>query len=205
MTPYDKYILPHLIDLVMRHRLARERRAALLPQARGEVLEIGIGSGLNLPFYSPAVTRLQGVDPSEELLAMARRKAKQTRFAVELACVSAEELPAASGSFDTVVTTWTLCSIPDPSRALAEMRRVLRPGGRLLFVEHGRAPDAGVRRWQERLNPAWKKLAGGCNLDRPMAEMIAAAGFRIETLDARYLPGPRPMTYTYEGTASVLG
>lgn len=201
---YDRYVLPRLINLAMRHRFATERRATLIPRATGEVLEIGIGSGLNLPFYSGAVKRLYGVDRSPELLAMARRNAAKTAFRVDLLCESAEALPCASSSIDTVVTTWSLCSIPEPMKALREMRRVLKPGGRLLFVEHGRAPDEGVRRWQERLNPVWKKLAGGCNLNRPMEDLIRAAGFAIVELDKSYLPGPRPMTYTYQGSATVI-
>jgi ubiquinone/menaquinone biosynthesis C-methylase UbiE len=180
----------------------REHRARLVAAARGAVLEIGIGSGLNLPFYSTGVTRLYGVDPSEELLAIARRSATNTPFPVALACQSAEELPYPAGSVDTVVTTWTLCSIPDPMQALREMRRVLKPEGKLLFVEHGRTPEARVNRWQDRLNPVWMKVAGGCHLNRPIDQLIGAAGFAIDTLETCYLPGPRPLTYTYEGCAS---
>jgi ubiquinone/menaquinone biosynthesis C-methylase UbiE len=199
---YAKHVLPRLIDLAMRHPLARERRAALVPQARGEVLEIGIGSGLNLPFYSSAVTRLRGIDPSAELLAIAGSKLDVAGFPVELLLEGAERLSVSDASVDTVLTTWTLCSIRDPARALAEMRRVLRPGGRLLFVEHGSAPDAAVRRWQKRFDPVWTRLAGGCHLDRRIDELIRSSGFGMERLQARYLPGPRALTFTYEGSAT---
>ena len=178
-----------------------ERRAALVPQAAGSVLEIGIGSGHNLPFYSAAVTRLQGVDPSAPLLAMARRKLDRVTFPVELVCQSAESLRLDARSIDTVVTTWTLCSVPDPLQALREIRRVLKPEGRLLFIEHGLSPDPKVHAWQRRLNPLWRRIGGGCNLDRRVDELIRSVGFRIAELRTTYLPGPRPMTYTYEGQA----
>src|SRR5437899_5934150 len=131
------------------------RRAALIPKATGSVLEIGIGSGLNLPFYSSAVTHLRGVDSSAQLLSMARKKIERMAFPVDLVCQSAEQLPVDRASIDTVVTTWTLCSIGDPLQALREMKRVLNAGGRLLFVEHGFAPDPGVQAWQRRINPIW--------------------------------------------------
>src|SRR5689334_2163302 len=163
---YRDRIVPSIIDVVMRNEDAARRRAVLVPQARGRVLEVGIGSGLNLPFYSRDVTALVGVEPSAKLAAMTRRRTDGLSFPVEVIERSAEEMPLEAGSFDTVVTTWVLCSIPDAVRALREMRRVLAPGGRLLFVEHGLAPDAGVRRWQQRLNPVWRRISGGCNFDR---------------------------------------
>jgi ubiquinone/menaquinone biosynthesis C-methylase UbiE len=199
---YARFVLPKLTDLSMRDKAAAERRSVLIPKAVGSVLEIGIGSGLNLPFYSSAVTHLRGVDPSAELLAMARKKIERVPFPVELVCESAERLIVDSGSIDTVVTTWVLCGIPNPVAALSEMKRVLKPGGTLLFVEHGRSPDPAVEAWQRRLNPFWKKFAGGCNLDRRIEDLIRAAGFRIRELQNTYLRGPRPMTYTYEGSAS---
>lgn len=186
----------------MRHRELAALRRRLLPAARGRVLEVGIGSGLNLPFYGKGVESLLGVDPSEALLVRAARAAKPLRFGVELLPRGAEDLPVASRSIDTVVTTWTLCTIPDAARALKEMKRVLKPEGRLLFVEHGHAPDPGVAAWQDRLNPLWNRCAGGCNLNRRIDGLIAEAGFRIERLETGYLvKGPRPLTYHYEGTA----
>jgi ubiquinone/menaquinone biosynthesis C-methylase UbiE len=198
---YDRFILPRLIDLACRSKVATERRSALVPGASGAVLEVGVGSGLNLRFYSSAVTRLVAVDPSQELLSMARGRIDDLAFPVDLRCESAEALSLEDASVDTIVMTFTLCSVPEPGRALREMRRVLKPEGRLLFVEHGLSPDAGVRRWQERLNPVWKRFAGGCNLNRPVDALLAGAGFRVAELRAAYLQGPRPLTYTYEGSA----
>jgi len=202
MGLYRCFILPKLIDLAMKDKAATARRSVLVPMATGSVLEIGIGSGLNLPFYSPSVTRLHGVDPSAELLSMVRKKIGRVSFAVDLTCQSAEQLPVDSGSIDTVVATWVLCSIPNPVVALREMKRALKPGGRLLFVEHGLSPDAKVQGWQRRINPIWTRFAGGCNLNRKIDELIRSAGFSIAQLQTTYLPGPRPMTYTYEGSAS---
>ena len=186
----------------MKNRAVAARRSAVIPRATGSVLEIGIGSGLNLRFYTPAVTRLRGVDPSAELLSMARRKVDRATFPVELICQSAEQLPVDSRSIDTVVMTWVLCSIPNPLEALREMKRALRPGGRLLFVEHGFSPDPRVQAWQRRINPMWRRIAGGCNVDRKIDELIRSAGFRFAELQTGYLPGPRSLTYTYEGSAS---
>lgn len=198
---YDRFVLPRLIDLACRSKVATERRATLVPGASGTVLEVGVGSGLNLRFYSPSATRLVAVDPSEELLSMARRKTADLGFPVDLRCESAEALSLEDASIDTIVMTFTLCSIPEPVRALREMRRVLKPEGRLLFIEHGLAPDAGVRRWQQRLNPVWNRIAGGCNLNRRIDALLAEGGFRVAELRKAYLPGPRPLTYTYEGSA----
>jgi len=202
MGVYAKYVLPRLIDFAMRNKDATRLRAAWIPYARGDVLEVGIGSGLNLPFYSREVQHVYGVDPSSELQRMAQRRVTSRSPAIEFLCQSAEEpLPLTDSSVDTVVLTWTLCSIPEASRALEEMRRVLRTDGRLIFVEHGRAPDAGVATWQDRLTPLWKGITGGCHLNRRVDELLTAAGFQITELTKSYLPGPRPMTYTYQGFA----
>lgn len=172
-------------------------------QTRGDVLEVGIGSGLNLGFYTQQVSRVHGVDPSLELQRMARKRAG--RIDVEFLLQSAEDpLPLPSESIDTVVLTWTLCSIRDPEKALQEMKRVLRPDGQLIFVEHGRAPDSGVAAWQDRLTPIWKHIGGGCHLNRKIDEIIMQAGFRIAELTTSYIPGPRPMTYTYQGAAQKI-
>jgi ubiquinone/menaquinone biosynthesis C-methylase UbiE len=201
---YERHILPRLLDLAMRGKEATRFRARLAPQARGATLEVGIGSGLNLPFYGEQVERLVGVDPSEQLLRMARRRARAAPMPIEFISRSGEALPLADASVDTAVFTFTLCTIPDPLRALREARRVLKPSGELLFAEHGLAPDAEVRRWQRRLNPLWRRVAGGCNLDRRIDELIATAGFRFATLETEYAKGPRPMSYVYIGRAKPV-
>ena len=201
MTAYEKWVLPWLTDLAMRNKEATRYRSQLVPGARGMVLEVGVGSGLNLPFYGREVSRLFVLDPSEALLRMASKKAERASFPVECLARSGEEIPIADRSFDTVVTTWTLCTIPDPLSALREMRRVLKPDGVLIFAEHGLSPDARVRAWQERLNPVWRKVTGGCNLNRKPDALIQAAGFTIAQLEAAYAKGPRPMSYMYAGRA----
>lgn len=199
---YGHYILPRLIDLVMRNKDSECLRAAWVPHATGDVLEVGIGSGLNLPFYSAQVRRVYGLDPSPELQSMARKRAVAASVDVEFLLQPAEEaLPLADASIDTVVVTWTLCSIPNVPTALHQMRRVLKTSGRLIFLEHGRAPDPGVVRWQDRLTPVWKHVAGGCHLNRQIDDLIRSAGFEITEMRTDYLPGPRPMTYTYQGLA----
>ena len=202
MGIYAKHILPRLLDLAMRNKETARLRAAWIPQARGVVLEIGIGSGLNLPFYSSEVHRIYGVDPSVELQRMARQRATTGRGKVEFLTQSAEEpLPLASATIDTVVVTWTVCSIPNAAKALQEMKRVLKGSGRLIFVEHGRAPDPAVAAWQDRLTPVWKRITGGCHLNRRIDELVMEAGFQISDLKTCYVAGPRPMTYTYQGVA----
>jgi len=202
MGLYTRYLLPRIIDLTMKNEESARLRAAWVPKARGDVLEVGIGSGLNLEFYSAEVKHVCGVDPSAELQRMARRRL--TAHPLEFFLQSAEQpLPLADASIDTVLVTWSLCSIPDPARALAQMRRVLEPGGCLIFIEHGRSPDPGVAAWQDRLTPFWKHVAGGCHLNRKMDDLITAAGFRIAELKTGYLRGPRPMTFTYQGIAQL--
>ena len=186
---YDRYVLPPLLHLVMRNPDMTRQRQRLVPEAKGRVLEVGIGSGLNLPFYGPGVERLWGVDPSVELQRYARERAQGLPFPVELLAHPAEAIPLESHSVDTVVMTWTLCSIPDEIRALEEIRRVLKPGGRLLFVEHGRAPEPRVERLQERLNPVWQRLSGGCHLNLKVDGLLKAGGFRVEQLENFYSPG----------------
>jgi ubiquinone/menaquinone biosynthesis C-methylase UbiE len=202
---YQRLILPRLIDVAMRDKALAARRAELISKAAGAVLEVGIGSGLNLPVYPSAITHLTGVDPSSELLSIARRKLTVLPFPVDLICQSAEELPFDDRSFDTAVVTWTLCSITNPMLALAEVKRVLRSDGRLLFVEHGLSSDPKVQVWQHRLTPLWKRIGGGCHLNRKIDDLISNAGFRVAELKTDYLPGPRPMTYTYQGIAELSG
>jgi ubiquinone/menaquinone biosynthesis C-methylase UbiE len=198
---YQQCMLPRLIDLAMRQGRLTPYRNRVIGAATGRVLEIGIGSGLNLPFYNSAITQVFGLDPSRKLLEMARRAARRSSVPLETVEGSAEDIPLDDRSIDTVVTTWTLCSVPDARHGLAEMRRVLKPNGQLLFVEHGRAPEPHVQWWQHHLTPAWKHLSGGCHLDRPISELIQNAGFRIERLDTGYMSRPKLMTFMYEGSA----
>jgi ubiquinone/menaquinone biosynthesis C-methylase UbiE len=198
---YQDQIVPLLINLTMRRRDLAAYRSRVVPGADGRVLEIGIGSGLNLPFYSGKVERLIGLDPSAKLLSMVRRVQKRKSSSAELIEGSAEAIPLENSSIDTVVTTWTLCSIPDVGRALREMRRVLRPSGRLLFIEHGLAPEPNVRWWQDRLTPVWKRVGGGCHLNRAIQMLIPNAGFQFERLETGYMRGPKPLTFMYEGSA----
>lgn len=204
MHLYRRYLLPHLINYAMTHEEATRLRAAHVPSAHGVVLEIGIGSGLNLPFYGSAVTKVYGVDPSSELLAMARPKAAGLLFPVELLQKGASRLPLGDRSVDTAVVTWSLCSIADPAAALREVRRVLKPGGALIFVEHGLAPDAGVRKWQNRLTPIWRHLAGGCHLNRKVDDLIREARFEMMEISTGYIPGPKVGTYMYSGRAQKV-
>jgi ubiquinone/menaquinone biosynthesis C-methylase UbiE len=199
---YRKLLLPRLINLAMSNKESARYRGQVVPQASGRVLEVGVGSGFNLPFYSSRVAGVCGLDPSIELLHMARKRAGSVRASVELLNGSAEEIPLKSDTIDTVVMTWTLCSIPNALKALAEMRRVLKPGGNLLFVEHGLAPEPRVKAWQNRINGVWGAFAGGCNLNREIDRLILSAGFRILNLETTYMPGPRPLTFTYQGCAS---
>jgi ubiquinone/menaquinone biosynthesis C-methylase UbiE len=198
---YQRYVIPRLTHLAMRQKQLLPFRQRVVGAAAGRVLEIGIGSGLNFPFYGAAVTSVIGLEPSSELLSMARPRAVTAAAPVTLLDASAEVIPLDSGSVDTVVTTWTLCTIPHAQRALTEMRRVLKPDGALLFVEHGRAPEPGVARWQDRLDPLWSRLAGGCHLNRKMDDLIAGNGFRIEAMENARIPGPRTHTYLYQGRA----
>jgi ubiquinone/menaquinone biosynthesis C-methylase UbiE len=203
---YARYILPNLINLAMKNPETARLRSEWIPKARGEVLEIGIGSGLNLPFYTGQVRRVYGVDPSPELQRMARKTAAGLPLEVEFLLQPAEgRLPIAPESIDTVVLTWTLCSIANPQAAVGEMSRVLKRDGRLIFLEHGRAPDVSVLRWQDRLTPIWKRIAGGCHLNRKIDTILENAGFEISELTLGYLPGPRPLTYTYQGIATRAG
>jgi ubiquinone/menaquinone biosynthesis C-methylase UbiE len=201
---YERKILPALIDFSMRQRPIMKQREKVIPLARGRVLEVGIGSGLNLSFYRPdQVERVWGLDPSLELQQRARSRAASAGVEVEFVGLSGEEIPIESEFFDTVVVTYTLCSIPDVSRALGEMGRVLKSGGRLLFSEHGIAPDPRVSRRQHAFDRWWSILAGGCHLTRPVPELLRRAGFQLDDLNAAYLPGPKPLTYNYWGVARI--
>ena len=183
---YDRHILPHALDFACGLPMVSRQRQLVVPLAQGRVLEVGIGTGL---------------DPALQLHPLARERIAQAGLDVALVGLSAEQIPLPDASFDTVLITYTLCTIPDPLAALREMRRVLAPGGRLLFCEHGRAPDESVRRWQDRLQPLWGKLAGGCHLGRDIPALLQEAGFRLTDLHTRYLPGPRPFTFNFWGEA----
>ena len=205
MALYQDWVVPVLIDLSMRNKRLRPYRERVAGAAEGRVLDVGIGSGLNLPFFGQRAREVFGLDPSSRLLARARDQTQHTpqhtQVHVHLLEGSAECIPLADRSMNSVVMTWTGCSIPDVRAALREMRRVLSPGGRLLFVEHGRAPEPRVARWQELLDPLWLRLSGGCHLSRKIDDLLSDAGFRIEGLKTGYIPGPRIMTFLYEGTA----
>jgi ubiquinone/menaquinone biosynthesis C-methylase UbiE len=204
MGLYARFVLPALIDVAMRQRPIEEYRRHVVPAARGRVLEIGVGSGLNLPLYGEGAEIVFAIDPSRPLLRKAVRRMGEARVPLDLREGSAMEIPFADQSFDTVVMTWTLCSIAEPERALREVRRVLKPAGALLFVEHGLSPDPRVARWQACLTPLWRPLTGGCHLDRKIDGLIAGNGFRIAALKNFYAEGPRPLTYFYEGRAEPV-
>ncbi len=198
---YEDRILPHLVNLTMRRCRFMPYRERVISAAEGRVLEIGVGSGLNLPLYPPRVREVLGLEPAPRLLAMSRRAASRLSLRVTFIEGSAETIALDDRSIDTVVTTWTLCTIPAVIQAIHEMRRVLRPGGQLLFVEHGLAPDDNIRKWQDRLTPAWKRIGGGCHLNRPIGTMVENAGFGITQLETGYMKGPKPMAFLYEGRA----
>ena len=198
---YERHLLPYLIDLACAGKPFGKQRMKVIPRAQGRVLEVGLGTGLNMPFYDRArVHTVVGVEPSLRMHRLALKRIERAGIEVELVGLSAEALPLADASFDTVVSTYTLCTIPDPVAALREMRRVLVPGGKLLFSEHGRAPDAGVQRWQTRLQPYWRKVSGGCMLDRDIPALLEQAGFKPD-LQSRYIPGPKLLSYHYWGEA----
>ena len=199
---YDDRVLPKLVDLSCGTSSINKQREKVVPLASGDVLEIGFGGGLNLPYYDRNhVRKVWGLEPSAGMRKRAKKLIATTDIDVELMDLPGEEIPLLDNSVDTVLVTYTLCTIADVSAALAGMRRVLKPDGRLLFTEHGRAPDIGVRRWQDRLNPGWKKLAGGCNMNRDIAGIIEDADFSLAEDNRMYIPGIRILNYHYWGTA----
>ena len=186
----------------MRRKATREPRSRVCADLRGNVLEVGFGTGLNAPYYPPGVQKIMAVEPSGVCMKIARRRIARSTALVENAGLTGERLEVDSESVDAVLSTWTLCTIPNLTAALAEMRRVLRPGGALYFVEHGHSPEPKIERWQHRLEPINKRLAGGCHLTRRFPELIEDAGFAVDRLDTYYMQGePRPFGYTYEGRA----
>ncbi|HIN50120.1 MAG TPA: class I SAM-dependent methyltransferase [Gemmatimonadetes bacterium] len=203
MGLYGKYVLPRVVHLACSARPNMRQREKLVPLASGRVLEVGMGSGLNLPFYDARrVTKVWGLEPSPEMSKMASAAVEAVAFDVEFVSAGGEQIPLDSESFDTVLMTFTLCTIPDAERALREIARVLKRGGQLLFCEHGAAPDAGVRRWQNRIDPLWRRLAGGCHLNRDIPGLIRRGGFEITRMDTMYIPGWRPASFNYWGAAA---
>lgn len=198
---YEQQILPRLLNMVMGTTTLAPYRERVVPQAFGNVLEIGIGAGHNLPLYSGLVKKVTGLDPVPKVLDYARERAKEAPCPVDFTLGSAEDLPFGDAGFDTVVVTFTFCSIPNPDRALAEIRRVLVPGGVLLFAEHGLAPEPKRAKWQRRLTPYWSRCAGGCRLDNPVEQMIAGQGFVMQDVVQEYAPGPKLLTYLTFGVA----
>ena len=209
MSFYDKYILPSFLNCACGAKPILYQRGKVVPLAEGLVLEVGIGSGLNIPFYDAnKVDKVMGLDPSPELNEMAEKVVSKTAaengLNVEIILGSAEAMPFPDNHFDSVVITYTLCTIPDAESANLEIRRVLKPGGKLIFCEHGLAPDAGVAKWQARIDPIWGKIAGGCHLNRDIPKLITSAGFTIETLEQMYLPStPKFAAYNYWGVAVI--
>lgn len=199
---YADHVFPHLMDWTLGTRRFQEQRELALASAQGHVLEIGFGTGLNLPHYPHAVTSLTALDPATLLPKKVARRISRGSLPVELVRLSAETLPFEDGRFDCAVSTWTLCTIPDPVAALREVRRVLKPGGKYLFLEHGRSDDARVAKWQDFFNPVQRVIGCGCNLNRPIDALVAQAGLRIEKLDRYAMPGvPRIAGEMYRGIA----
>jgi len=205
MEIYDRYLLPRLVHFTCGQVPTMRQREKVVPLARGRVLEIGIGTGLNIPFYdAQRVEHLWGLDPSSEMWSIAQKNATEHHLDAEFIQSGAESIPLENNSADTVLMTFTMCTILDIYTALDEVRRVLKPGGKLIFCEHGTAPDESIRRWQDRLNPIWKKLAGGCNLNRSIPVILEQSGFKSADMQTMYLPGWKPAAFNYWGTASYV-
>jgi len=202
MGLYERYILPRLINVVCSSKPNMKQREKVVPLAEGDVLEIGMGSGLNLGFYDRSrVRKVWGLEPSEGMRQLARRNLGGANLALEMIDLPGEEIPLDTDSVDTVVVTYTLCTIPDAERALRGMHRVLRPGGKLLFCEHGLAPDEAVRKWQNRINPGWRRVTGGCNVNRNIPGLLESSGFQVVVDERMYIPGIRFLSYNYWGSA----
>ena len=199
---YERKILPKLIDAACSQPPMTKLRSRYVSQAKGRVLEMGIGSGLNLSHYGSDVQVVVGVDPAAELTEKAQERADRVAFPVEVMGISGEELPIENDSFDTLVCTWTLCSIPDAEQAVSEMRRVLKPGGTMIFVEHGKSDEPNVQKWQRRIEPVWKKIGGGCHLTRRPDELLQAGGFQVHNLETGYQQGPKIAAFMLHGTAT---
>lgn len=201
MSLYEDRVLPHIINLAMNNKMTRPIRSRVCADLEGDVVEIGFGTGHNLPFIPATVTRLRAVEPSAKSVQLAQQRIADAKVPVEIVGLDGQRLPLEDDSADAVLSTWTMCTIPDVSAALKEMARVLRPGGTLHFIEHGRAPDERVRVWQDRINPVQQRLFGGCNVNRDIRSLIEDAGFTIKNIDTYYMDGPKFVGSMYEGTA----
>jgi ubiquinone/menaquinone biosynthesis C-methylase UbiE len=204
MGLYDHFILPRLLNAAMSAKPIRYQRKKVVPRAEGRVLEVGFGAGHNLPFYDAAkVTHLWALEPSSEMRERAAERVAESPLEIEFIDLPGEQIPLEAEAADTILITYTLCTSPDVMTALGEMRRVLKPSGRMIFCEHGEAPDENVRRWQRRLTPAWKAIGGGCHVGRPIPKLIADSGFEVEDMQTMYLPGtPRFAGFNYWGQAA---
>ncbi len=199
---YERFILPCCLDMACGVKPITKQREKIVPHATGVVLEVGIGSGQNLPHYDPAkTTKIIGIDPDDHIWKRSSARREKCEIEIERIGLSGEEIPLDKDTVDTVVCTYTLCTIPDPVKALHEMRRVLKPSGKILFSEHGMAPDETVKRWQNRIDPIWKKIAGGCHSGRDIPGLFKAAGLKIHDLQQMYIPGPKALSYNYWGAA----
>ncbi|MDH3339482.1 MAG: class I SAM-dependent methyltransferase [Gammaproteobacteria bacterium] len=205
MTFYENRVLPHLIDIACSAKPNQKQREKIVPLAEGDVLEIGFGSGLNLPFYDrQKVRKVWGLEPSEGMRRKAQAMVDASDLDVEFIDLPGESIPLEANSVDTVLVTYSLCTIADTNAALEGMRRVLKPGGTLIFCEHGLAPDENVRRWQHRLNSPWSRIAGGCNMNRDIPDLITRAGFEITVDERMYIPGIKMLCYNYWGRAKAV-
>lgn len=204
MSLYNRHVLPNLVHCACSLRSVMRQREKVVPRARGKVLEVGLGSGLNLPYYdADKVSKVWGLDPSSEMIGMAEKRVEAVGFDVELVLSAVEEISLEDKSVDTVLVTYTLCTIADVDRAIKQMARVLKPDGELLFCEHGLSPDIGVRRLQNCINPIWKRVGGGCHLNRDIPGLIEQGGFRIRGMSEAYIPGWRPVSFNYWGAATL--
>jgi len=204
MGLYENYILPKMVHCMCSLKPVKKQRHKVVPLAKGRVLEVGIGSGLNIPFYdSSKVEYLWGLDPSTQMQNMAKKHVANAQFEVEFLDLAGNEIPLDSKSADTVLVTYTLCTISDINQSLNEMRRILKPGGELIFCEHGLAPDTNVCKWQNWMNPLWKRMGGGCNLNRPIPNLIEQGGFKITNLKSKYIDALKPVSFNYWGTAAI--
>ena len=204
MNIYEKHCLPHLLNCICNLKSVQKQRKKVVPLAKGQVLEIGMGGGLNIPYYdTDKIDFVWGLEPSEGMRMKAKNNIQNAPFEVRLLDVTSEEIPLDDNSIDSIVLTYTLCTIPDWHTALRQMSRVLKPDGTLIFCEHGAAPTEDVRKWQDRLNPFWNKIAGGCNLNRPIPHLIEQGGFTIQKMESQYNDGPKVAAFEYLGTAKL--